>query len=126
MMARTCTRTRVCQGLLDKLASMEAELKGQQRKKEQLEADIELCSVKLERAAKLIGGLGGEKARWEDTALELAKAQVSARNCICRRAGCMGLVKLHYQQQQGSGPCGAVSAHADACMRAAARTARST
>jgi dynein heavy chain len=65
------------QSLLDKLASMEAELKGQQRKKEQLESDIELCSVKLERAGKLIGGLGGEKARWEETALELAKAQVS-------------------------------------------------
>jgi dynein heavy chain len=64
------------QSLLDKLASMEAELKGQQRKKEQLESDIELCSVKLERAGKLIGGLGGEKARWEDTAIELAKAQV--------------------------------------------------
>jgi dynein heavy chain len=67
------------QSLLDKLASMEAELKGQQRKKEQLESDIELCSVKLERAGKLIGGLGGEKARWEDTAIELAKAQVGWR-----------------------------------------------
>lgn len=64
------------QGLLDKLASMESELKGQQRKKEKLEGDIELCSIKLDRAGKLIGGLGGEKARWEETALELAKAQV--------------------------------------------------
>lgn len=64
------------QGLLEKLASMEEELKGQQRKKEQLEADIEMCSIKLDRAEKLIGGLGGEKARWEEAALELAKAQV--------------------------------------------------
>lgn len=64
------------QGLLDKLASMESDLKSQQRKKEQLEADIELCSIKLDRAEKLIGGLGGEKARWEEAALELAKAQV--------------------------------------------------
>jgi chromosome segregation ATPase len=72
--------------LLDKLSSMEAELKGQQRKKEQLESDIELCSVKLERAGKLIGGLGGEKARWEDTAIKLAKAQVgwweSTHSCL--------------------------------------------
>lgn len=58
------------------MSSMETELKGQQRKKEQLERDIELCSIKLTRAEKLIGGLGGEKARWQDTALELAKAQV--------------------------------------------------
>lgn len=64
------------QGLLDKLASMESDLKGQQRKKEQLEADIEMCSIKLDRAEKLIGGLGGEKARWEEAALDLVKAQV--------------------------------------------------
>lgn len=75
------------QSLLDKLASMEAELKGQQRKKEQLESDIELCSIKLERAGKLIGGLGGEKARWEQTALELAKAQVGAAACCSSRLG---------------------------------------
>jgi dynein heavy chain len=66
------------QGLLSKLASMEADLAGQQRKKEQLEADIEMCSIKLDRAEKLIGGLGGEKARWEEAALDLAKAQVCA------------------------------------------------
>jgi hypothetical protein len=55
---------------------MEAELKANTRKKEQLEADIELCSVKLERADKLIGGLGGEKARWTQMAEQLAAAQV--------------------------------------------------
>jgi len=61
---------------------METELKGQQRKKEQLESDIELCSVKLNRAEKLIGGLGGEKARWQDTAFELAKAQVCCGDMV--------------------------------------------
>lgn len=74
------------QGLLEKLASMEEELKGQQRKKEQLEADIEMCSIKLDRVEKLIGGLGGEKARWEEAALELAKAQVWFVLCACARA----------------------------------------
>lgn len=73
---RTHAYTPNMQGLLDKLASMESDLKAQQRKKEQLEADIELCSIKLDRAEKLIGGLGGEKARWEEAALDLAKAQV--------------------------------------------------
>lgn len=29
---------------------------------------MELCSVKLDRAQKLIGGLGGERARWSATA----------------------------------------------------------
>jgi hypothetical protein len=62
---------------------METELKSQQRKKEQLESDIELCSVKLNRAEKLIGGLGGEKARWQDTASDLAKAQVCLAMWCC-------------------------------------------
>ena len=29
-----------------------------------LEDNIELCKVKIERAEKLISGLGGEKSRW--------------------------------------------------------------
>lgn len=33
-------------------------------KKEQLEFQVDLCGKKLERAEKLIGGLGGEKVRW--------------------------------------------------------------
>jgi hypothetical protein len=33
-------------------------------RKERLEAEVALCTVKLERAEKLISGLGGEKARW--------------------------------------------------------------
>lgn len=71
---------------------MESELKGQQRKKEQLESDIELCSIKLERAEKLIGGLGGERARWEETAQDLAKAQVHGRS---REALCVLVKALH-------------------------------
>lgn len=37
-------------------------------KKNKLEEEVELCSVKLDRAQKLIGGLGGERARWSATA----------------------------------------------------------
>lgn len=31
------------------------------------------CTVKLTRAEKLIGGLGGEKSRWQATVQQLAK-----------------------------------------------------
>lgn len=41
------------------------------RKKKGLEDEIELCSTKLARAEQLIGGLGGEKARWTDLATQL-------------------------------------------------------
>ncbi len=37
-----------------------------------------LRSVKLERAEKLMGGLGGERQRWTETAESLTKAQVTA------------------------------------------------
>lgn len=53
---------------------MEGELKANTAKKENLENEIELCSVKLERAEKLIGGLGGEKDRWTETAENLLRA----------------------------------------------------
>lgn len=41
------------------------------REKKNLEDLIELCVQKLGRAEKLLGGLGGEKTRWSDTAATL-------------------------------------------------------
>lgn len=41
------------------------------QKKSDLEANIDLCSKKLDRAEKLIGGLGGEKDRWTENARAL-------------------------------------------------------
>nr|XP_045615668.1 dynein axonemal heavy chain 7-like isoform X1 [Procambarus clarkii] len=38
------------------------------REKENLEAEQKLCALKLERARKLISGLGGEQSRWEAAA----------------------------------------------------------
>eukprot|EP00879_Flechtneria_rotunda_P026217 GHRR01027941.1.p1 GENE.GHRR01027941.1~~GHRR01027941.1.p1 ORF type:complete len:496 (+),score=168.93 GHRR01027941.1:134-1489(+) len=81
---------------------MESELKGQQRKKEQLEADIELCSIKLERAEKLISGLGGEKTRWEATESELAKAQEDLTGDMLISAGIiayLGAFTASFRQQ---------------------------
>lgn len=34
---------------------------------------MDLCSKKLERAEQLIGGLGGEKTRWSETAFNLGE-----------------------------------------------------
>ncbi|KAI4532318.1 hypothetical protein MG293_017583 [Ovis ammon polii] len=39
--------------------------------KARLEDQVELCAKKLERASKLIGGLGGEKSRWSQAADDL-------------------------------------------------------
>lgn len=55
---------------------MNDELDLMTKKKEDLEANILLCEQKLDRAEKLIGGLGGEKSRWTETAANLAEVYV--------------------------------------------------
>lgn len=52
----------------DKLQALNDELAAETKKKKELEDNIELCSQKLDRAEKLIGGLGGEKTRWSEAA----------------------------------------------------------
>ncbi|XP_045475837.1 dynein axonemal heavy chain 3 [Harmonia axyridis] len=59
------------QEVTDKLQALNDELATETRKKKELEDSINLCSQKLDRAEKLIGGLGGEKTRWSDTAKSL-------------------------------------------------------
>lgn len=57
----------------DKLQALNDQLDKMTRKKEDLEANILLCEQKLDRAEKLIGGLGGEKTRWTETAANLSE-----------------------------------------------------
>lgn len=57
--------------VMDKLATMEEQLDKSMKEKLRLEAEVELCTLKLDRAEKLIGGLGGEKVRWTEAAAQL-------------------------------------------------------
>ncbi|GAX74205.1 hypothetical protein CEUSTIGMA_g1654.t1 [Chlamydomonas eustigma] len=57
--------------LMDKLADLEAQLEHSVSEKSRLEGEVELCTQKLERAEKLIQGLGGEKTRWTEAAAAL-------------------------------------------------------
>uniref|UniRef100_A0A183SIA1 Dynein heavy chain 7, axonemal n=1 Tax=Schistocephalus solidus TaxID=70667 RepID=A0A183SIA1_SCHSO len=54
-----------------KLANLQETLDNTQAEKKRLEDEILLCGQKLERAKKLIGGLGGEKDRWSAAAVRL-------------------------------------------------------
>lgn len=47
------------------------------QKKTELEDNIDLCSKKLDRAEKLIGGLGGEKTRWTQAATMLGERYIN-------------------------------------------------
>ena len=56
-------------------------------KKENLEANIDLCTKKLERAEKLIGGLGGEKERWSQAAKELGERYINITGDVLISSG---------------------------------------
>ena len=47
----------------DKLASLQEQFEVNKKKQADLEFQVDLCGKKLDRAEKLIGGLGGEKDR---------------------------------------------------------------
>jgi dynein heavy chain len=65
------TKQAALKEVLDKLAALDADLTSKQQRKEQLEMDVRMCTVKLDRAQKLIRGLGGEKTRWSASAERL-------------------------------------------------------
>jgi len=53
------------------IASKKALLDENNAKKEQYQNDINMCTVKLDRAGRLLGGLGGESDRWEGIVQEM-------------------------------------------------------
>lgn len=62
----------VLKAVTDKLQALKDELSAMVKKKDELAFNIDLCGKKLERAEQLIGGLGGERARWTSFAEEMA------------------------------------------------------
>ncbi|KAG7518207.1 dynein heavy chain 12, axonemal [Solea senegalensis] len=55
----------------DRLAALKQTSEEKKEEKAQLELQVDSCARKLERAEKLIGGLGGEKTRWSKAADDL-------------------------------------------------------
>ncbi|XP_040850987.1 dynein heavy chain 12, axonemal [Ochotona curzoniae] len=76
------------------LASVEHHLENLQKtfrekteEKAALEDQVELCAKKLERASKLIGGLGGEKSRWSQAANDLQSTYENLTGDVLVSAG---------------------------------------
>ena len=57
------------------------------QKKKDVEDNIDLCSKKLDRAEKLIGGLGGEKERWTEAARLLSDKYVNTLGDVLLSSG---------------------------------------
>ena len=56
-----------------KILTLEAQYGEAMDKKAALAQQVADCQVKLQRADKLIGGLGGERQRWEGTVAKLGQ-----------------------------------------------------
>ena len=71
------------------------------QKKKDLEDNIDLCSKKLERASKLIGGLGGEKDRWTANAQFLSAQYFNITGDVLLSAAViayLGAFTVNYRQ----------------------------
>ncbi|GMH41761.1 hypothetical protein BSKO_09671 [Bryopsis sp. KO-2023] len=53
--------------IMDKMGTLEQQLDRSVKQKTRLEDEVDFCTKKLERAEKLIGGLGGERFRWTES-----------------------------------------------------------
>ncbi|XP_041837982.1 dynein heavy chain 7, axonemal isoform X2 [Melanotaenia boesemani] len=87
----------------DKFAKLQETLEANKNKKADLENQVDLCSKKLKRAEQLIGGLGGEKTRWSETALNLGQLYNNLTGDILISAGIvayLGAFTSSYRQIQ--------------------------
>uniref|UniRef100_A0A8C3IAS8 Dynein axonemal heavy chain 7 n=1 Tax=Chrysemys picta bellii TaxID=8478 RepID=A0A8C3IAS8_CHRPI len=87
----------------DKLAILQQTLESKKQEKADLENQVDLCSKKLQRAEQLIGGLGGEKTRWNQSALELGRQYINLTGDILISSGIvayLGAFTSSYRQNQ--------------------------
>ena len=68
-----------------------------------LEEQVDLCEKKLDRAEKLIGGLGGEKDRWSSAAHDLAVTYENLTGDVLIASGSvayLGAFTSHFRADQ--------------------------
>ncbi|KAM3869140.1 dynein axonemal heavy chain 12-like [Diretmus argenteus] len=71
----------------DRLAALQKTFEEKTEEKVQLELQVDGCARKLERAEKLIGGLGGEKTRWSEAANDLQETYDNLTGDVLISAG---------------------------------------
>ncbi|XP_025109931.1 dynein heavy chain 3, axonemal-like isoform X5 [Pomacea canaliculata] len=71
----------------DKLDNLNTTLAAMIKKKKELESNIDLCAKKLDRAEKLIGGLGGEEERWTENTRVLGELYINVLGDVLLSSG---------------------------------------
>ena len=71
----------------DELSELESSFNEATARKEQLEADVDMCEKKLIRAKQLIDGLGGEQSRWTTNVATLSEQYTNVTGNVVVSAG---------------------------------------
>merc|ERR1711871_1125424 len=90
------------QALMDKLAELQRQLDEAMKKKEDLADQVDMCAKRLDRAASLIDGLGGEKVRWKQLSNELQATYDNVTGDIMLAAGViayMGAFTVNFRDE---------------------------
>jgi len=66
-----------------KIAELEAKYEASLAQKNELAAKVDDATLKQDRAARLLGGLGGEKVRWRETVTSLQQAEANLIGDVC-------------------------------------------
>lgn len=69
------------------IAELMAQFAEADNKKKDLEMQVKKCEIQLERAQNLIGGLSGEKTRWQEAASELDRSSATVLGDVLLSAG---------------------------------------
>ncbi|PSN56752.1 Dynein heavy chain 7 [Blattella germanica] len=86
-----------------KLARLEAVLDQNKQRYAMLQADVDLCHMKLQRAEELIGGLGGERTRWSATAKALGEKYFTLTGDVLISSGIvayLGAFTMQFRETQ--------------------------
>ena len=75
--------------VIDRLDNLQRTLVELTEKKKTLTEQVETCKVQLDRAQKLLYGLGGEKIRWSETFAALGKTYVNLTGDVLIASGVM-------------------------------------
>lgn len=87
----------------ERVAVLEAALEAENKKFQNLTDEVNLCTLKLQRAEELIGGLGGEKDRWMSTAKSLGERYFLLTGDILIAAGVvayLGPFTMDFREEQ--------------------------
>lgn len=102
VMAKVDAKKAELQGVLDKVAGLQKKLADTIANKADLEGQAQTMLDQMGRAEKLLGGLGGEKVRWRESADRLAAQKVTLVGDIMLSAGTLaylGPFTAEYRRQ---------------------------